>query len=79
MELVASRFVFSTLPSPYPHHSHVFDTLLLTSHKRSSLLTDEYFIPRRRGGAAMKGCPAPGTNNTLLQTPEQGGSYKQYA
>jgi len=51
MELVASRFVSSTLPSPYPHHSHFFDTLLLTLHKRSSLLTDEevlYTMPTWR-------------------------------
>jgi hypothetical protein len=80
MQLVASRFVSSTLSSPYPHHSHFFDTLLLTSHKLSSLLThEEVLMPCRRGGAAMKGCPAPGTNNKVPQIPEQAGSRKQHA
>jgi hypothetical protein len=69
MQLVASPFVSSTLPPPYPHHSHFFDTLLLTSHKRPSLLTDEevlYATPTWR--RCNEGLPC--TRNQQHTTPD---------
>jgi hypothetical protein len=58
MELDASRFFSSTLPSPYHHHSRSSDTLLLTSYKRS-VLTDEellYTLPTWRRCSAGFPC-----------------------
>jgi hypothetical protein len=68
MELVASRFVSSTLPSPHPHHSNFFDTLLLTSHKRSSLLSDEVLYATPTWRRCYEGLPCTRHQHTTADS-----------